>query len=328
MFILGNEVLDEEVFTLRPMTCPFQILVYKNDIHSYKELPLRYAETSPQFRNEASGEMHGLIRLRQFTISDAHIILRPDQVQMVFDECLDLTMFMLRALHMEKDVSFRLSKWDENNKGKYIDDPKMWETSQDALRKVLQNNKIEFTEADGEAAFYGPKIDIQSRNVYGKEDTIITLQLDLALPERFDLTYIDESGAKARPYMVHRTSIGCYERTIAMLIEKTAGNLPLWVSPVQCIVMGITNAQDDFVLAVKNKLTLAGLRIESDLRNEKIGLKIREATIKKIPYLIIIGNKEVENGTVAVRTREGVDLGQMSIEKFIELLKTQIKEFN
>jgi threonyl-tRNA synthetase len=328
MFILGNEVLDEEVFALRPMTCPFQILVYKNDIHSYKELPLRYAETSPQFRNEASGEMHGLIRLRQYMISDAHIILKPDQVQTVFDECLDLTRFLLKALHMEEDVTYRLSKWDANNKSKYIDDEKMWNTSQDALRKVLQNNKIEFTEADGEAAFYGPKIDIQTRNVYGKEDTIITLQLDLALPERFDITYIDENGAKARPYMVHRTSIGCYERTIAMLIEKTVGNLPLWVSPVQCMVMGITNAQDDYVLNVKKQLTEAGFRAENDLRNEKIGLKIREATIKKIPYLVIIGNKETESETVAVRTREGTDLGQMKIENFIELLTRQIKEFN
>jgi threonyl-tRNA synthetase len=328
MFVLGNELLDEEVMALRPMTCPFQILVYKNDLHSYKELPIRYAETSPQFRNEASGEMHGLIRIRQFTLSDGHIIVRPDQIQQVFDECLELTMFLLRALHMENDVTFRLSKWDPNNKAKYIDDPKAWQKSQDEIRKVLVRNKLQFTEADGEAAFYGPKIDVQTKNVYGKEDTIITMQLDFAMPQQFDLTYVDENGAKARPYMIHRSSIGCYERTIAMLLERTAGALPLWLSPVQVTVMGITNAQDDYVAGVKKKLSAAGFRVNDDLRNEKIGLKIREATVKKIPYLAVAGGKEQESGTVSVRTREGTNIGQMCVDKFIELLNKQIKEFN
>jgi threonyl-tRNA synthetase len=327
MFVLGNEVLDDEVFALRPMTCPFQILCYKNDLHSYKELPLRYAETSPQFRNEASGEMHGLIRLRQYTISDAHIILRPDQVQQVFDECLDLARYLLRALKIEQDVTFRLSKWDPNNKEKYIDDPGMWEKSQDEIRKILVHNKLKFTEADGEAAFYGPKIDIQTKNVYGKEDTIITIQLDLALPERFDLTYINENGEKVRPYMVHRTSIGCYERTIAMLIEKTAGALPLWISPVQVIVMGITNNQDNYCDEIKKQLLAAGLRMEADLRNEKIGLKIREATLKKIPYILVVGGKEEESKTVAVRTREGKDFGQMTVAEVVAKLKQAEKDF-
>ncbi|MDR0383990.1 MAG: threonine--tRNA ligase [Christensenellaceae bacterium] len=319
MFILGNEVLDEEVFALRPMTCPFQILCYKNDLHSYKELPIRYAETSPQFRKESSGEMHGIIRLRQFTISDAHIFLREDQVQQVFDECLDLTMFLLRILRLDKAITFRLSKWDPKNREKYIDDAKMWEKSQDAIRKVLLHNKLEFTEADGEAAFYGPKIDIQTKNVHGKEDTIITIQLDLALPKLFGLSYINDKGEKVMPYMVHRTSIGCYERTIAMLLEQTSGNLPLWLAPIQIIIMGVTNEQDDYCLEVKKLLT-EKFRCEVDLRNEKLGLKIREAARKKIPIKIVVGAKEAASATVSVDGKE------MSVDELVTKLEKQIHE--
>jgi threonyl-tRNA synthetase len=328
MFVLGDEVLDDEVLSLRPMTCPFQILIYKNDLHSYRELPIRYAETAKQFRKENSGEMHGIIRVREYTLSDGHIIARPDQVQQVFDECLDLTLYLLKAVHMENDVSFRLSKWDPNNKAKYIDNKKAWEETQNAIRDVLVRNKLPFVEADGEAAFYGPKIDIQAKNVYGKEDTIITMQLDFAMPESFDLTYIDEKGEKARPYMIHRSSIGCYERTVAMLLEKNMGALPIWLSPVQADVMGITNGQDEYCVKVRNRLLAAGFRVETDLRNEKIGLKIREATVKKIPYLLVCGGKEQDAETVSVRTREGADMGQMTADAFIELLTAQVKELN
>ncbi len=328
MFVMGDEVLDEDVRALRPMTCPMHILIYKNDLHSYKELPIRYAETAKQFRNENSGEMHGLIRLREYTLSDGHIVVRPDQIPQVIDECLDLANYMLKVLHMENDVTYRLSKWDPENKEKYIDNKAGWEWSQDEIRKCLVQNKLKFYEADGEAAFYGPKIDIQAKNIYGKEDTLFTIQLDFALAEKFGLTYIDENGKKAKPYIIHRSSMGCYERTLAMLIEKTMGALPLWLSPTQVRVMSITNAQDEYCDQVKAELLAAGFRADSDLRNEKIGLKIRETTMKKIPYLVIVGAKEQTAGTIAVRTREGQDLGTMTVVDLVSRLTQVVKEFN
>ena len=269
MFVMGNEVLDEEIFALRPMTCPFQFYIYKNSIKSYRDLPIKYAETSTLFRNENSGEMHGLIRLRQFTISEGHIICRPDQVQQIFDEVLDLISYCMNALGIEKDVSYRLSKGDPKNKEKYIDNPVAWQSSEDEIRKVLVRRKMKFVEADNEAAYYGPKIDVQFRNVHGKEDTIITVQLDFALADRFDMTYVDENGEKVRPFIVHRTSIGCYERTLAMLIEKYAGAFPVWLSPVQAVIMGISNRQDDYINSVHTKIRAANVRIEKDTRNEK-----------------------------------------------------------
>ncbi|MBS7401203.1 MAG: threonine--tRNA ligase [Eubacteriales bacterium] len=327
MFLIGDDVLNDNVMALRPMTCPMHILLYRSELRSYKDLPMRFAETAKQFRNENSGEMHGLIRLREYTLSDGHIIVRPDQIQQVIDECMDLVKYILGVLNMEDDVSIRLSKWDPNNKEKYIDLPDAWEWSQNEIRNALKAHKLKFTEADGEAAFYGPKIDIQAKNTYGKEDTLFTIQLDFALSERFGLTYIDENGKKAKPYLIHRSSIGCYERTLAMLIEKTMGNLPVWLSPTQVRVLNITNAQDEYCEQVKRALLAADIRTATDLRNEKIGLKIREATLKKIPYCLIIGAKEQEAGKVAVRTREGQDLGQMTVEEFIAMVKQQVKEF-
>ena len=327
MFLIGDEVLDENLMALRPMTCPMHILLYRSELRSYKDLPIRYAETAKQFRNENSGEMHGLIRLREYTLSDGHIIVRPDQIQQVVDECMELTNYFLGVLNMKDDVTIRLSKWDPANKDKYIDLPDAWEWSQNEIRNALTRNNLKFIEADGEAAFYGPKIDIQAKNTYGKEDTLFTIQLDFALAERFGLTYIDENGKKAKPYLIHRSSIGCYERTLAMLIEKTMGALPVWLSPTQVRIMNITNAQDEYCEQINRALLAANIRSVTDLRNEKIGLKIREATLKKIPYSVIIGAKEQETNTVAVRTREGQDLGQMPLEAFIEMITKQIKEF-
>ena len=327
MFLIGDDVLNDNVMALRPMTCPMHILLYRSELRSYKDLPMRFAETAKQFRNENSGEMHGLIRLREYTLSDGHIIVRPDQIQQVIDECMDLVKYILGVLNMEDDVSIRLSKWDPNNKDKYIDLPDAWEWSQNEIRNALKAHKLKFTEADGEAAFYGPKIDIQAKNTYGKEDTLFTIQLDFALAERFGLTYIDENGKKAKPYLIHRSSIGCYERTLAMLIEKTMGALPVWLSPTQVRILNITNAQDDYCEQIKRALLDADIRAVTDLRNEKIGLKIREATLKKIPYCLIVGAKEQEANKVAIRTREGQDLGQMSIDDFIALVHKQVKEF-
>jgi threonyl-tRNA synthetase len=321
MFVMGNEVLDEEIFALRPMTCPFQFLIYKNGLKSYRDLPIRYNETATLFRNENSGEMHGLTRMRQFTLSEGHLICRPDQVQQCFDEVLDLINHVMKALGISDQVWYRFSKWDANNKEKYIGNPQAWERSQDEILKVLTRRKIKFEAVDGDAAFYGPKIDVQTRNVYGKEDTILTAQLDFALAERFDMTYIDENGAKAYPFIIHRTSVGCYERTLAMLIEKYAGAFPVWLSPIQCVIMGISNKQDNYVDNVLKQLQHAGIRAQADIRNEKVGYKIREATLKKIPYMLVVGEKEEAAGTISIRTREGEDLGGMKIEEFIAKIK-------
>jgi len=327
MFIMGNEVLDEEIFALRPMTCPFQFLIYKQGIKSYRDLPIRYNETATLFRNENSGEMHGLTRLRQFTLSEGHLICRPDQVQKCFDEVLDLINFVMHALGIGDQVWYRFSKWDPNNKQKYIGNPTAWEKTQDEILKVLKRRKIKFEEADGDAAFYGPKIDVQTRNVYGKEDTILTAQLDFALAQRFDMTYVDELGNKAYPFIIHRTSVGCYERTLAMLIEKYAGAFPVWLSPVQVAIMGISNKQDDYVTHCTNLLTAAGIRVHKDIRPEKVGYKIREATMKKIPYMLVTGEREQADGTVSVRTREGTDLGVIKIEDFIATVKEQTRNY-
>ena len=327
MFVIGNEVLDDEVFALRPMTCPFHFFIYKNSIRSYRELPMRFGETATLFRNENSGEMHGLIRMRQFTISEGHIVARPDQVQQVFDECLDLANFMMRALGISDKISFRLAKWDEKNKEKYIGKAEDWERAQDQIRAVLKRQKLKFEEVDGDAAFYGPKIDILARNVYGKPDTIITIQLDFSLADLYDMTYVDERGERVRPVVIHRTSLGCYERTLAMLIEHYAGAFPVWLCPVQGVLMGISNKQDEYVDSVFSKLRVAGLRIERDIRPEKVGYKIREHTLRKIPYLIVAGEKEADTNTVSVRTREGVDLGTMTIDDFINLVKDQVANF-
>jgi len=323
MFVLGNEVLDEEVFALRPMTCPFHFFIYKNAIRSYRDLPMRYGETAILFRNENSGEMHGLTRVRQFTLAEGHIIARPDQIQMVFDECLDLIIYFMKNIGVNDRISYRLSKWDPKNPKKYYGTAKEWEKSQDELRESLKRNKLKFTEADGEAAFYGPKIDIQARNVHGKEDTMMTLQLDFSLAERYDMTYVDENGEKARPVIIHRASMGCYERTLAMLIEHYAGALPAWLAPTQAVIMGISNKMDDYANQVYTQLRNAGVRIKLDLRPEKVGYKIREATVKKIPYMIVVGEREQQDGKISVRTREGEDLGSMTPQEFMTRISNE-----
>ena len=321
---MGDEEKDEEVYALRPMTCPFQYTVYNNGLKSYRDLPIRYGETSTLFRNESSGEMHGLIRVRQFTLSEGHIICMPSQLEKEFRGCLDLAMFMLKSLGLDGDVSYRFSKWDPVNKEKYIDDPEEWAYAEGEMKRILDHIGLNYTEGIGEAAFYGPKLDIQIKNVHGKEDTLITIQIDMFLAERFDMSYIDEKGEKVRPYIIHRSSIGCYERTMALLLEKYAGALPVWLSPTQVKVLSLTDRTADIAKETADKLNEAGLRAECDLRNEKIGYKIREAQLEKIPYMLIIGDKDVENNVVSVRSRKEGDLGTMSYEQFF----TKIKEEN
>ena len=305
MFVLGDEEKDEEVCALRPMTCPFQYQIYKNGLKSYRDLPVRYAETATLFRNEASGEMHGLIRVRQFTLADGHIICTPEQIESEFKRCLEICLYCLKALGMEDDVSYRFSKRGDN-KEKYIDNDEAWENAQNLMREILNRLGVDYVEADDEAAFYGPKLDIQARNVFGKEDTIMTLQLDFAAGEAFGMTYIDQDGEKKTPFVIHRSSIGCYERTIAMLIEKYAGAFPLWLSPVQVKLLNVTDRSLEYTKQVAEKLQMAGLRVECDFRSEKIGRKIRDAQLEKVPYMLILGDKEVEDGnSVSVRERNG-----------------------
>ena len=324
MFIIGNDQDDE--LALRPMTCPFQFYIYKSKSRSYRDLPLRYNETSTLFRNESSGEMHGLIRVRQFTISEAHLICMPEQLEEEFKGVVDLINFMMRTLGIQEDVTYRFSKWNPNNKEKYIDNPKAWEASQATMRNILDHLKLDYTEAEGEAAFYGPKLDIQFKNVHGKEDTIITVQIDFALPDRFDMTYIDSDGQKKRPIVIHRTSIGCYERTLAMLIEKYAGAFPTWLAPVQVKVIPITDRHKEYAQRVSDKLIANGIRVDIDSRAEKIGYKIREAQLEKIPYMLVVGDKEAEDGTVAVRSRGEGDQGVKSIDEFIKEIVQDIEE--
>lgn len=325
MFILGDEEKGEEVFALRPMTCPFQYYVYKHSQKSYRDLPIRYGETSTIFRNEDSGEMHGLTRVRQFTISEGHLIVTPEQIEEEFAGCLELARYCLKTLGLEKDVTYRFSKWDPDNKDKYLGEAHQWEKTQDDVREILNNLEVDFTEEVGEAAFYGPKLDIQIKNVYGKEDTMITIQLDFALAERFDLYYIDKNGEKKRPFIIHRTSLGCYERTLAILIEKYAGLFPTWLCPEQVRVLPISEKYDDYAKKVLNTLRDNGIKATVDYKAEKMGYKIREARLDKVPYMLIVGAKEEEQALVSVRSRYNGDEGQKDLNQFIEDIGKEIR---
>ena len=325
MFVLGDEEKDKEVFALRPMTCPFQYYVYKASQKSYRDLPCRYGETSTLFRNEDSGEMHGLTRVRQFTISEGHLIVRPDQMVKEFKDCIALAQYCLQVLGVEEDVTYHLSKWDPENKEKYIGDAEVWEETEGHIRQMLQELNIEFSEDVGEAAFYGPKVDINAKNVYGKEDTMITIQWDALLAEQFDMYYIDEKGEKKRPYIIHRTSVGCYERTLAWLIEKYAGAFPTWLAPEQVRVLPISEKYIDYAKKVEEQLKANDIDCSLDNRSEKIGYKIREARLKKIPYMLVVGQKEEEEGVVSVRSRFKGDEGQRSLEAFIDDICKEIR---
>ncbi|MDF2538903.1 MAG: thrS [Herbinix sp.] len=326
MFVLGDENDENsEVFALRPMTCPFQYYVYKQSQKSYRDLPCRYGETSTLFRNEDSGEMHGLTRVRQFTISEGHLILTPEQVEDEFAGCLELAMYCLKTLGLENDVTYRLSKWDPNNKTKYLGDEAQWEKMQNKMREMLMHLGVTFTEADGEAAFYGPKLDIQAKNVYGKEDTMITIQLDFVLAERFDMFYIDANGEKKRPYIIHRTSMGCYERTLAWLIEKYAGLFPTWLCPEQVRILPISEKYHEYAKSVKEELAKNGVLVTVDERAEKIGYKIREARLDRIPYMLVVGQKEEEDKVVSVRSRYLGDEGQKPLDTFVSDICKEIR---
>ncbi len=325
MFVFGDEEKDKEVFALRPMTCPFQYYVYKASQKSYRDLPLRYGETSTLFRNEDSGEMHGLTRVRQFTISEGHLIVRPDQMDEEFKGCLDLARYCLQTLGVEEDVTYRLSKWDPNDQEKYIGSAEVWEETQDRIRNVLNELGIKFTEEDGEAAFYGPKVDIQAKNVYGKEDTMITIQWDALLAEQFDMYYIDQNGEKVRPYIIHRTSMGCYERTLAWLIEKYAGLFPTWLCPEQVRVLPISEKYQEYAEQVEKELKANGIRCKIDDRSEKIGFKIRETRLARVPYMLVVGQKEQEENKVSVRSRYLGDEGQKNLSEFIDDVCREIR---
>ncbi|MDF3005716.1 MAG: threonyl-tRNA synthetase [Oscillospiraceae bacterium] len=325
MFVLGDEEKDKEVFALRPMTCPFQYQVYLNDMHSYRDLPIRYGETSTLFRNEASGEMHGLIRVRQFTISEGHLVLRPEQLEEEFRSCVRLIQEIMTDIGLIGDLTYRLSKWDPNDTEKYIGTPEMWNESEGLMRGILDHMGMKYTEAVGEAAFYGPKLDVQIKNVHGKEDTLCTVQIDLMLARQFNMTYVDVDGEKKYPYIIHRTSLGCYERTIALLLEKYAGALPMWLSPEQVRVLPIGDNQSAYANDVAKKLRAKGLRVTVDERREKIGYKIREAQLEKIPYMLVIGEKEIEAGGVAVRSRKEGDKGTMPVGDFISAAVAEVE---
>ena len=325
MFVLGDEETDNEVFALRPMTCPFQYYVYKNEQHSYRDLPYRMGETSTLFRSEDSGEMHGLTRVRQFTISEGHLVIRPDQAEEELKGCFDLAYHCLSVLGLQNDVTFRLSKWDPENKKKYLGDDNYWNTTQEALREVLREKDVPFVEADGEAAFYGPKIDIQAKNVYGKEDTMITIQLDCAIAENFDMYYIDKNGDKVRPYIIHRTSLGCYERTLAWLIEKYAGKFPTWLCAEQVRILPISEKYEAYAETVRKAIAKAGIDVTVDNRSEKIGFKIREARLAKLPYMLVVGQQEEADGTVSVRSRFAGDEGSKALDAFISDILEEIR---
>ena len=320
MFVLGDPNDEtKECFALRPMTCPFQYQAYLNRARSYRDLPLRYNETSTLFRNEDSGEMHGLIRVRQFTISEGHLMCTPEQLEQEFRGCLELAIYMLKTLGLYEDVSYRFSQWDPADRDKYIGTPEQWDEAQGVMKKILDHLEIPYKIGIGEAAFYGPKLDIQIKNVYGKEDTLITIQIDQMLAEKFGMEYVDRDGVKKNPYIIHRTSIGCYERTLALLIEKYAGAFPMWLAHVQVKLLTIADRHCDYAYDIKRRLEEKGIRVELDDRNEKIGYKIREARLQKVPYMLIIGDNEVENGTLSVRERgENGDLGSMTADEFIE----------
>ena len=324
MFVLGDEEKDDEVFCLRPMTCPFQYEIYKADQHSYRDLPLRYNETATEYRKEASGEMHGLIRLRQFTLSDAHLIVRPDQLEEEFKSVLELIQYLMGVLGLDEGISYRFSKWDPNNTEKYINDPEAWDKTEGIMRKILNHLEIDYYEAADEAAFYGPKLDLQYKNVHGKEDKLFTIQIDFAAADRFDMYYIDKDGEKKRPYVIHRSAIGCYERTLAMLIEKYAGALPTWLSPVQVKVLPISDKYADYAEEVVKRFRNQGIRVEADYRTEKIGYKIREARLERVPYICVVGEKEAESNTLSVRSRKNGEEGNIDVVEFEARLLTEI----
>ena len=328
MFVLGDpDDETKECFALRPMTCPFQYQVYLNRQRSYRDLPMRLGETSTLFRNEDSGEMHGLIRVRQFTISEGHLILRPDQLEEEFKGCLELAKYCLGTVGLLDKCTFRFSQWDPANpKNKYEGTPEQWDHAQSVMERILNDLDVHYSIGIDEAAFYGPKLDIQYKNVYGKEDTLVTIQIDMLLAERFGMYYIDENGNKALPYIIHRTSLGCYERTLAYLIEEYAGALPLWMMPTQVRVLPITDRCHDYAEKVVERLSDAGIRVEGDYRSEKLGYKIRDAQMQKIPYMLVVGDKEAESGNVSVRTRAGGDEGVMSVDDFMAKCLKEIAE--
>ena len=325
MFILNKDDEDKETMALRPMTCPFQYYVYMNEQHSYRDLPYRMAETSTLFRNEDSGEMHGLTRVRQFTITEAHIILTPEQAEEELTRCTELCHYVMTTLGIDGDVTYRLSKWDPENTEKYLGDEEYWNSTQQYLRDVMDKNNIKYTEADGEAAFYGPKIDIQAKNVYGKEDTMVTIQLDCASAEKFGMYYIDENGEKKLPWIIHRTSMGCYERTLAWLIEHYAGKFPTWLCPEQVRVLPISEKYIDYANKVAAELKKNDVDVTVDNRAEKIGYKIREARLDKLPYMLVVGAQEEEEGTVSVRSRFEGNEGSKPLSDFIEQICKEIR---
>lgn len=325
MFVMGDEEKDKEVFALRPMTCPFQYQAYLNRPRSYRDLPLRYDETSTLFRNEASGEMHGLIRVRQFTISEGHLMCRPDQLEDEFKACLELTNYMMEIIGLKEDLTYRFSLWDPNDREKYLGTEEQWNEAQGVMKNILDDLNIDYKVGVGEAAFYGPKLDIQIKNVFGKEDTLVTIQIDQMLAEKFGMEYVDKDGIKKNPYIIHRTSIGCYERTLALLIEKYAGAFPTWLAPVQVKLLPIADRHLDYLLEAKKALEAKGIRCEVDDRSEKIGFKIRSAQLEKVPYMLLAGDKDIENNTVSLRTRSGGDKGAMSLDEFVEKIVAEVE---
>lgn len=325
MFVMGDEEKDKEVFALRPMTCPFQYQAYLNRPRSYRDLPLRYDETSTLFRNEASGEMHGLIRVRQFTISEGHLMCRPDQLEDEFKACLELTNYMMEKIGLKEDLTYRFSLWDPNDREKYLGTEEQWDEAQSKMKNILDDLGVDYKVGVGEAAFYGPKLDIQIKNVFGKEDTLVTIQIDQMLAEKFGMEYVDKDGIKKNPYIIHRTSIGCYERTLALLIEKYAGAFPTWLAPVQVKLLPIADRHLDYLLEAKKALEAKGIRCEVDDRSEKIGFKIRSAQLEKVPYMLLAGDKDIENNTVSLRTRSGGDKGAMSLDEFVEKIVAEVE---
>ncbi len=329
MFVMGNEEKDDEIIALRPMTCPFQFMIYKQEQHSYRDLPIRYAETATLARNESSGEMHGLIRVRQFTLADGHIVCTPDQLETEFKNVVDLIKYIMKTLGIDKDISYRFSKWSPEFKEKYIDNPEAWETTETIMKNILDHLKIDYKEAENEAAFYGPKLDVQFKNVHGKEDTIITVQIDFALAERFNMTYVDADGEKKLPYIIHRSSLGCYERTLAMLIEKYAGAFPTWLAPTAVKILPISDKYADYAAEVAATLRKNKILVEIDQRTEKIGYKIREARNERVPYIVVVGADEMENKTVSVRSRQKGEEGVFALDVFAQRVADEIaSKFN
>ena len=325
MFIINGKGEGDEVLALRPMTCPFQFMIYKAKTRSYKDLPLRYCENAVLFRNETSGEMHGLTRVRQFTLADAHIICMPAQLEDEFKKVLDLVKFVMKTLGIEDRIWYRFSKWDPKNKEKYIDDPKAWEESQRVMKKILDDIKLKYAEADNEAAFYGPKLDIQFKNVFGKEDTLITIQVDFALPGRFGMEYVDSDGSQKTPMVIHRSSIGCYERTLAMLIEHYGGAFPVWLSPVQAVIIPISDEHKEYAGKAAQALRDRGIRAEIDDKSGRMQHKIRDAEVQKVPYMLVVGGKEAQTESVSVRERGKGDLGAMKLADFIKKIVGEVE---